>query len=138
MDFKKKIKIRLWVRICYIILGIGVILAGVITKTDNEFVSAFGVTMVVVGLAQLKRNINPLTSEDKLRRQEIAEKDERNIAIANKARSWAFGLYVIVGCLAVIVLSFLSLHDIARWISVSVFSLIAFYWISYFIVIRKY
>ncbi|MBQ3182268.1 MAG: hypothetical protein IJB57_01230, partial [Clostridia bacterium] len=93
-------------------------------------------TLTVVGLALIKKNI--ITSEEKLKRREIAENDERNIAIVHKARSWAFSFYVILGCLAVIVLSLLSLQDIASWIGVGVFSLIAIYWICYFIVRRKY
>ena len=136
MDFKKRMKIRLWTNIIYIVLGVAMIAAGFITKTDNEFVSSFGLTLTVVGLALIKKNI--ITSEEKLKRREIAENDERNIAIVHKARSWAFSFYVILGCLAVIVLSLLSLHDIARWISVGVFSLIAIYWICYFIVRKRY
>ena len=136
MDFKKRMKIRLWTNIIYIVLGVAMIAVGFITKTDNEFVSSFGLTLTVVGLVLIKRNI--VTSEEKLKRREIAENDERNIAIVHKARSWAFSFYVILGCLAVIVLSLLSLHDIARWISVGVFSLIAIYWICYFIVRKRY
>ena len=136
MDFKKRMKIRLWTNIIYIILGVAMIAVGFITKTDNEFVSSFGVTLTVVGLALIKKNI--ITSEEKLKRREIAENDERNIAIVHKARSWAFSFYVILGCLAVIVLSLLSLQDIASWIGVSVFSLIAIYWICYFIVRKRY
>ena len=136
MDFKKRMKIRLWTNIIYIILGVAMIAVGLITKTDNEFVSSFGLTLTVVGLALIKKNI--ITSEEKLKRREIAENDERNIAIVHKARSWAFSFYVILGCLAVIVLSLLSLQDIASWIGVGVFSLIAIYWICYFIVRRKY
>ena len=136
MEFKKKMKIRLWTNIIYILLGIAMIVVGFITKTENEFVSSFGMTLTVVGLVLIKRNI--VTSDEKLKRREIAENDERNIAIVHKARSWAFSFYVILGCLAVIVLSLLSLHDIASWIGVSVFSLIAIYWICYFIVRRKY
>lgn len=136
MDFKKKMKIRLWSNIIYILLGIAMIVVGFITRTENEFVSSFGLTLTVVGLVLIRRNI--VTSDEKLKRREIAENDERNIAIVHKARSWAFSLYVILGCLAVIVLSLLSLHDIASWISVGVFSLIAIYWICYFVVRRKY
>ena len=136
MDFKKRMKIRLWSNIIYILLGIAMIVVGFVTKTENEFVSSFGLTLTVVGLVLIRRNI--VTSEEKLKRREIAENDERNIAIVNKARSWAFSFYVILGCLAVIVLSLLSLHDIASWISVGVFSLIAIYWICYFVVRRRY
>ncbi len=136
MDFKKRMKIRLWTNIIYIVLGVAMIAVGLITKTDNEFVSSFGLTLTVVGLALIKKNI--ITSEEKLKRREIAENDERNIAIVHKARSWAFSFYVILGCLAVIVLSLLSLHDVASWIGISVFSLIAIYWICYFVVRRKY
>ena len=138
MDFRKKLKTRLYLGISFIILGIGMIVAGFVVKTDNQYVSSFGLVWVVVGIVCIKQYFGITKNEERLRKQEIEETDERNIAIVHKARSWAFSFYVILGCLAVIVLSLLSLQDIASWIGVGVFSLIAIYWICYFIVRRKY
>ncbi len=138
MDFKKKLKTRLYLAISYIVLGIGMIAAGLITKTDNQFVSSFGLALAVVGIVRLKQYFVITKNEERIRKQEIAETDERNISIVHRARSITFSVYVLIACLTVIVLSFMQLHQVAMWISFSVFVLIAIYWITYFIVRRKY
>ncbi len=138
MNFKKKLKTRLYIAISYIILGAGMIAAGFITKTDNQFVSSFGLALAVVGIVRLKQYFTITKNEERIRKQEIAESDERNIAIVHRARSITFSIYVLLACLTVIVLSFMQLHQPVMWISFSVFVLIAIYWITYFIVRKKY
>ncbi|MBR5515186.1 MAG: hypothetical protein IKU52_03170 [Clostridia bacterium] len=138
MDFKKKLKIRLTVGIVYIILGICLIFTGFINQTENEFVASFGFALTVIGLARLKKYFSLTRNEEKLKRYEIAETDERNIMIVSKARSLTFSLYVIICYIAVIVFSFLNYTLIAQILSVSVFLLIMIYWISYFIIRKKY
>ncbi len=138
MEFKKKLKTRLYLAISYIILGAVMIAAGIITKTDNQFVSSFGLALVVMGIVRLKQYFRITKNEERIRKQEIAETDERNISIVHRARSITFSIYVLLACLVVIVLSFMQLHQAAMWISFSVFVLIAIYWITYFIVRRKY
>ncbi len=138
MEFKKKLKTRLYLAISYIVLGVGMIAAGFITGTDNQFVSSYGLALAVVGIVRLKQYFRITKNEERIRKQEIAETDERNIAIVHKARSITFSIYVLLACVVVIVLSFMQLHQAAMWISFSVFVLIAIYWITYFIVRKRY
>ncbi|MBE6686821.1 MAG: hypothetical protein E7591_06260 [Ruminococcaceae bacterium] len=137
MDFKKKLRTRLYLAISYIILGCIMIAASFIMKPDNEFISSFGIALAVVGLVRLRNYVIITRSEERIKKQEILETDERNIFIVNKARSVSFIVYTLLLCVAVIVLSFLNMHQIAMWISLSVFLLIAVYWISYFIIRKK-
>jgi len=123
--------------ISYIILGCIMIAASFIMKPDNEFISSFGIALAVVGLVRLRNYVIITRSEERIKKQEILETDERNIFIVNKARSVSFIVYTLLLCVAVIVLSFLNMHQIAMWISLSVFLLIAVYWISYFIIRKK-
>ena len=113
------------------------IAASFIMKPDNEFISSFGIALAVVGLVRLRNYVIITRSEERIKKQEILETDERNIFIVNKARSVSFIVYTLLLCVAVIVLSFLNMHQIAMWISLSVFLLIAVYWISYFIIRKK-
>lgn len=138
MEFRKKLKTRLYLAISYIVLGSGMIAAGLITKTDNQFVSSFGLALAVMGIVRLKQYFVITKNEERIRKQEIAETDERNISIVHRARSITFSIYVLLACLTVMVLSFMQLHQPAMWISFSVFVLIAIYWICYFVVRRKY
>ena len=137
MNFRKKLKIRLWVAISYIILGAGMIAVGIITRAENNFVSSFGFALLVIGIVRIRNHLIITRSEERIRKREILESDERNISIANRAKSITFSVYTLLLCLAVIILSFLKLHEIAMWLSVSVLVLLFIYWISYFIIRKR-
>ena len=137
MDFKKKLQKRLAVALFFMVLGILMIAVPFFIKTADDFVSAFGFALFVTGFVRV-RNYRMITkNEETLKKQEIAETDERNISIAKQAKSTAFSVYILLLNLGVIVLSFCRLHEIARWISYAVLFLILIYWICYFIYRKK-
>lgn len=137
MEFRKKLKKRLYVAIAYIIIGISTTAAAEIMNLENEFFFAYGIALVVCGIIRLRQYIKLTSSEENIRKQEIAESDERNIAIANKARSWAFSLYVILMGVAVIILEIIGKAEIATAAAISICALIVLYWISYYAISRK-
>lgn len=94
MKFKTKIWIRVLVGLLYLAVGVlGCILAytGVI---ENAFVSTLAAAFGIAGLAHVVRNLRIIASPDAMRSLEIKEKDERNVMLAEKARSLAFGIYI--------------------------------------------
>ena len=133
MEFKKRLKIRLYVGITYIFLGIAMIVCGFCIKPYNSYLSSFGLAMIVLGLVRIRNHRIISRNEETLKKQEIAETDERNVAIVNNARSLAFTVYIILSCLAVIILALLKLKEISVWISLSVCVLVAIYWVCYLI-----
>ena len=137
MDFRKKLKTRLWVAIIYVALGIIMTVGGTVTKTDNSFISSFGLILAVMGVVRMRNYLIITKNEERIKKQEIMETDERNVSIVNKARSITFTAYVLLSGVAVIVLSLLNMREIAVWISYSIFLLIIIYWISYFIIRKK-
>lgn len=137
MDFKKRLKTRLNVAFIYIAIGIMSIVASFIMKTDNYFISSWGIALVVIGIARIKKHCIITKSEDSIRNQQIIETDERNITIVHKARSAAFLIYILLSGLVVIVLGFLNIMEVAKWISYSVCLLIVIYWVCYFIYQKK-
>ncbi|MBR4079104.1 MAG: hypothetical protein IKK29_02730 [Christensenellaceae bacterium] len=76
-------------------------------------------------------------NEETLKKQQIKESDERNIVIANKAKSVAFIIYVLLACIAVIVLSILEMTQLSMIVSATVCVLIFIYWISYWIISKN-
>ena len=54
MEFKKKLKIRLWVAISYIVLGIAMATVAIVSKTENQFISSFGLALTVMGIARVR------------------------------------------------------------------------------------
>ncbi len=138
MEFLKKLKTRLYLGIAYMLLGIIMIAGGIILKTDNEFVSSFGLVLFVLGVVRIRNYFLITRNAENIEKQRIAETDERNIAIINKARSITFITYILGLALAIIILSFLKMQDIARILSILLFLLILIYWIAYFIIRKKY
>lgn len=137
MDFKKKLKIRLYTAISYIVLGVALIVIAFITKMENEYFSPLGFAFAVIGIARVKQYFLISKNEETIKKQEIRETDERNIAIANKAKSVSFSLYILVSCIAIIILQILGKSDLASILGLTVCALLIFYWISYFIIRKK-
>lgn len=137
MNFKKKLKTRLYTAITYIVLGTLMIVGGLITNTTNEFISCFGFALVVIGIANIRKYYIITKNEESIKKQEITETDERTISIVHKARSTTFSIYIFLSCTVVIILSLLNMHDIAKWIAYSVLLLISIYWICYFVYQKK-
>lgn len=137
MEFKKKLNIRLYLAIAYVLIGIATIISAFITNTSNEFFSSFGFALVVIGVVRIRNYFIITKSEDNLKKQQIRESDERNISISTKAKSFSFNLYIILSGIVVIVLQFLKEAQLATIIGGVVCVLILIYWISYWIINKK-
>ena len=136
MEFKNKLKTRLYIAIIYIILGL-VLFGAFAFNNINEYISTFGFILVLMGIVRIRNYYIITKNIETIRKQEIVETDERNISIINKAKSTSFSIYLMLSCITVIILSILNIHNIAQYISYSVFILILIYWICYFTYQKK-
>lgn len=132
MEFKKKLKKRLYIAIVYTVLGLLMITSTFIIQTD-DFISSFGFALFLMGIARIRNYFIITRNEETIKKREIAETDERNILIMHKAKSAAFSVYVLLSSLAVIVLSFLNMHELSKWIAIGVCVFVVIYWICYMI-----
>lgn len=137
MDFKKKLKIRLFIAISYIILGVFMTLAFSIIKTESSFLSSFGFALIIIGIARTRNYFLITKNEETIKKQQILETDERNIAISNKAKSISFFVYLIFSCVSVILFEILNKTEIATIISGTVCIMLLIYWVSYFIISKN-
>ncbi len=137
MDYKKKLKMRLFFGIGYIVLGLALILTFCLIVTENDYLSSFGFALIVVGAVRVRNYFLINKNEETLKKHEIAETDERNIAIANKAKSIAFIIYIIAMGISIIVLQILHKSELASVLSGTMCFLLLVYWISYFIIRKK-
>ena len=137
MEFKKKLMIRMFVGIALIVLGVAMIVIFNVIKPRNEFLSSFGFAFAVVGVVRLRNYLIITKSEERIKAQEISENDERNIAIANKAKSITFTIFVMVACIGVVVLQLLEKTHMALLLSGTLCLLLVVYWITYWIVYKK-
>ena len=54
MNFKEKLKVRLYLGIGYIIIGLAMIIIFNIVNTGIEFLSSMGLALIVVGFIKIK------------------------------------------------------------------------------------
>ena len=85
-----------------------------------------GITMVVP------------TASETIRKQELSEKDERYQMLSERARSWAFSLYITLAGVAVIVLNLLGHAQTALPYAWSICGLLILYSGSWHFLQKKY
>ncbi len=137
MNFKNKLKTRLYYGIICIALGAIMIIGVTATKSENEYISAFGFALAMVGVARIIQYLKITKNEDSIKKQEINETDERNLSIIQKAKSTTFSIYLLISCSVVIVTALIDMPDVAKWIGYSQFVLVIIYWICYWIYQKK-
>jgi uncharacterized membrane protein len=138
MDFEKKMKQRLYIAVGYCVLGTTLIIAAVVNKFENYFISSFGFAMLIMGILRIVQNRKITKSEKAMHKREVAETDERNKMLAERAKSWTFSFSIMVAGIVVIFLSILGYHDQAQPFAWFVCLMVALYWVFYLIASRKY
>jgi len=138
MDFEKKLKKRILTARIFLVLGPILMAVSIWQNLDNEFFFAWGTALMVIGIVRLRQYRKVMASPEAMRAQEVAETDERNIMLSSKAKSWAFGWYVLICGIAVIVLEFMGKVELATLLAFSVCALIVLYWGCYHVLKRKY
>ena len=138
MDFHKKMKQRFFIAISYILLGLAMVLGYILAESENHFFFSFGIAMTLMGVLRLMKHRTIAKNDQTLRKQELAEKDERTRMISERARSWAFSLSIIAAGVLVIVLNVLDYREQALPFSWYVCAMATLYWICWVIIQKKY
>ena len=138
MEFRKKLKQRLVLAVSYIVCGLLLTAIAALTHSENYFLSCFGVAMVMMGILRLIRHRKITENEQTIRKQELAETDERTRMIAERARSWAFSYSIMAAGIIVIVLSLMGRHEEALPFSWYVCAMVVLYWLCFAIIRKKY
>lgn len=133
MDFKKKLKIRLYKAVIMTVIGLSMIILSFAVETDNRMLSPLGLSITVVGIVSIRNYFLITKNAETIKKQQIAENDERNIFIYNKAKSTAFTVSVLLLGISVIVLEILGMHDTAKWLSYPTALMLIVYLICYII-----
>ncbi len=137
MDYKKKLKQRLYIGVICIALGVMMIVGVFASKSNNEFISAFGFAVAMVGVARIIQYLKITKNEESIKKQKINETDERNVSIIQKAKSATFSIYLLISSTVVIITALIDMPDVAKWFGYSQFVLVIIYWICYFIYQKK-
>lgn len=138
MDFEKKMKQRLYVALAYCVLGPILIIADIVNHFENYFISSFGFALLIMGILRIVQNRKITKNETTMHKREVAETDERNKMLSERAKSWTFSSSILIAGVVVIILSILGLHDQAQPFSWFVCLMVVLYWVFYLIARKKY
>mgnify|MGYP003445987591 FL=1 len=125
------------VSIIYILIG-GILIGLGFTGIVDEFWNGMGSALLVMGVIQLIRRYRLEKNEAYREKVEIEAKDERNHFIRNKAWAWAGYLFVMIMAVASIVLRIMGEYVLSIAASGAVCLMIVLFWISFYILRRKY
>ena len=138
MDFKKKMKQRFHIAIAYCILGLILVVAGIADNFKNYFIFSFGFALLIMGVLRILQYRKITKSEKTMHQREVAESDERNRMLSERAKSWTFSFSIMAAGILVIILSILGYHDQAQPFAWYVCLMVAFYWVFRLIASKKY
>ena len=127
-----------------IVFGVSWLLLGLVLtvlsclETLDEFWSGMGSALMVVGIVRLLRGYRLSRSETYREKREVAETDERLHFIRNKAWAWAGYLFIMISAISTIVFRILGQDLLCMVCSGAVCLMLVLFWVSFFILNKKY
>ena len=128
---------RIWLYLFYIVVGGSLFTLGCLELID-EFWSGMGGALIAVAVLRLLRERRLYTDAAYREKLEIAESDERNSYIRLKAWAWTGYLQIMILGVAVIMLKIMGLDMWSLAASYGVCLTLILYYISYFVLRKKY
>ena len=123
--------------IALLVAGLALIGLGFAEIVD-EFWSGMGSALAVMGIIRLLRFYRLNKNTAYREKMETAATDERNQFIRAKAWSWAGYLFIMVSAVATIIFRILGQDLLCQFASSAVCLMLVLYWISYFVLKKKY
>ena len=121
-----------WVVIGLVLIGLA--FAG---KVDS-FWNGMGSALLIVGALQLLRYHRFNKNEAYREKMEIEVNDERNHFIRNKAWAWSGYLFILIAGVSVVVFKIIGQELLSMVASMAVCLILVLYWVSYYMLKRKY
>ena len=72
MEYKQKLKLRLVYAVCYLILGITMVVTFWFSQVSGNFLFSMGIAMVTVGVLKIVRYAKIIKNPETIRKQELA------------------------------------------------------------------
>jgi len=138
MDYKKKLKQRLYVHLGWAGIGALFILFWCIRQPENTYPLSLGIAFVLMGIIRTVQYRQAVKDEQALRQKELAETDERNLMMSERAKSWAFSISVFIAGDLAIILSLLGKQDLSLLFAWFLCGMTLLYWICWNIIRKKY
>ena len=118
-------------------MGIALLGLGIADKVDAYW-SGMGSGLACVGILRLLRSYRLNKSETYREKMEIEAQDERNQFLRSKAWSWTGYLFILIAGVAVILFKIAGQDLLSMAASWAVCLMLVLYWISYWVLRKKY
>ena len=128
---------NLIVYILYLVIGLTLLALGIANVVDS-FWSGMGSGLIFVSVMRLIRVYRLNKNEEYREKVETEISDERNRFIRNRAWAWAGYLFIFISAVAVIGLKVAGLDLLSTAASVALCLMLVLYWVSFFILRKKY
>lgn len=121
------------VNIVFVILGITLNVLNI-----DPFWTGMGSSLIVIGCINLLRSYRLNKNEAYREKMEVELSDERNRFIRNKAWAWAGYLFVMIAAVLSIVFRIIGFNHLSIASGFAVLIMIVLFWISYYVLGKKY
>lgn len=128
---------NLIIYILYLVIGLVLLGLGIAGVVD-EFWSGMGSGLLFVSVLRLIRLYRFNKNEDYREKVETEISDERNRFIRNKAWAWAGYIFILISAAAVIVFKLAGQELLSTASNVALCLMLVLYWVSFFILRKKY
>lgn len=132
-----KVNSRLIWYIALIIVGVALTITPELGWLD-EFWMGMGGGLIGVSVVRLIQIGRYKTNEEYAEKVNVANRDERNVYLANKARSWAFYYSILLECVGIIVLRVMEYPDLSSLLGFVLCGQLVLYWGSWFYLKKRY
>lgn len=121
------------VNIVFIVLGITLNVLNI-----DPFWTGMGSSLIVIGCINLLRSYRLNKNEAYREKMEVELSDERNRFIRNKAWAWSGYLFVMIAAVLSIVFRIVGFNHLSIASGFAVLIVIVLFWISYYVLGKKY
>ena len=128
---------RVYLSITWVVIGAVLFSMAIAGKVDS-FWSGMGGALLAVGGLQILKYYRLNKNEAYREKMEIEYGDERNQFIRNKAWAWSGYLFILIAAIACIVLKIAGQEVLSMAASGAVCLMLVLYWVSYYLLKRKY
>ena len=132
-DYNKRIFISLF----WVVLGVILIALEIMGKID-DFWSGMGAGFIRVRIVKIIRYARYKKDDSYKERVDTANRDERNLFIANKAWAWSGYLFVMITAVAALALRIAGENVLSMAASGALCLMLVLYWVCYLILSKKY
>ena len=127
---------RIFYQIALFVVGILLAVLGY-SGTVNDIWATIGIALIVCSGLRIFRHIRMNKDPEYREKVMIAQKDERNIAISNKAASVAFRIILFSVCLVELLLFAFELIEIGTSVGLVACAMVLVYWLCYIVYSKK-